>query len=127
MSSTIRRLALAALLGVSITAAGGSAAQAHVDLVSSSPAAGSVTGLLLRKVSVRFSGPIRSGTLKVFRVSNGKKVSIGNGGRDPQSVRKLLTRLRSGLAPGRMRVRWTVVSADGHREAGTFTFRMRRR
>lgn len=116
-------LAAAALaLGVVAPASG-----AHVELSSSSPAAGAVTGTGVRKVTVTFSGTIRSGTLKVFRISTGKKVSVGAGGRDPRSVRRLLTKLSTGLTAGKYRVRWTIVAADGHHQSGTYVFRMRRR
>jgi methionine-rich copper-binding protein CopC len=100
-------------------------ADAHVELVASSPRAGAVlrAPAKARAVTATFSGPIRSGTIVVENRS-GVVVSIGKGRVDPANVRRLRTTLKAGRKPGRFTVSFTVVSADGHRETGSWAFRL---
>jgi len=96
-------------------------ASAHEGIVAISPSGQAKVGL--RAVVVEFSGPVRSGTLKVFSAS-GTKVSKGSGGRDPRNVSRVRTALRAGAGPGlyTARVRW--VGADGHPQSERFQFRL---
>lgn len=112
----------AALVAATLTAALLAApASAHDEIVATSPAGTAKTSQ--KRVAVLFSGPIRSGTLKVFGPRGGK-VSIGSGGRDPRNVKRLLTTLRSGLAPGRYTARVSWTAADGHRQEASFGFQL---
>ena len=106
--------ALAALLLVP-------AASAHESIVSTQPSSQAKIGL--GSVSVTFSGPIRSATLKVFDAAGGK-ASKGSGARDPRNVSRARAALKPRLGPGRCtaRVRW--VGADGHRQSASFQFRL---
>ena len=108
--------ALAALLLVP-------SASAHEGIVATKPSGSARVGL--KAVVVTFSGPIRSGTLKVFNAT-GQKASKGTGGRDPRNVSRLRTGLKAGLAPGRYTARVTWVAADGHRQSDSFQFRLTR-
>lgn len=99
------------------------AASAHDEIVSTNPSGSAKK--TQKRVAVLFSGPIQSGTLKVFGPA-GNKVSKGTGGRDPRNVKRLVVALKSGLAVGKYtaRVRWT--AADGHHQEASFGFRLTR-
>lgn len=98
-------------------------ASAHVEIVATSPAKTAKTSL--KRVTVTLSGPILGGSLKVLG-PDGKQASRGKGGRDPHNVQRLRVSLKRNLRPGRYtaKARWT--AADGHREASTFHFRLKR-
>jgi methionine-rich copper-binding protein CopC len=116
-------LVAAALAAVAILPA---TAQAHVELVSSSPRAGATIAVpaKARAITATFGGQIRSGTI-VVRNASGVAVSVGTGGVDRTNVKRLKTMLKKGRKPGRFTVTYTVVSADGHREAGRWAFTLR--
>ena len=123
MHTRIRRSLLIGVLAAGVVAVFGTApASAHVTVVSKSPATSAKK--TVKTVRVTFSGPLRSGTLKVYRVSNNVKVSIGNGRRNPRNLRQLVVSLKSGLSPVRYVARWTLVGADGHAQHGSWRFRL---
>jgi copper resistance protein C len=101
-------------------------AQAHFDVKSTSPRTGATAATSLRAVKFTFTGPLRSGTLRVAG-PGGKVASVGDGGRDPRNIARLRVRLKDSLSGGRYKARWTAVSADGHWQTGSFRFRLRRR
>ena len=109
---------VALILGVTATAA-----LAHVKVSATSPSGTAKTSV--RSAKVAFTGPIRRGTLKVVG-PNGKKVSSGSGGRDPRSIRRLAVSLKGGLKAGRYKASWSMVASDGHRQSGSFRFRLKR-
>lgn len=115
------------LIAIALTALGlvPATALAHVEVSSTSPRAGQTARTALRAVSVTFSGPIRSGTLRVTGPGR-KVVSVGRGARDPRNLSRLLVGLASGLHAGSYTASWTAVAADGHRENGSFRFRLKR-
>ena len=76
-------------------------------------------------MTITFEGPIRRGTLRVYGPSD-QLVSIGKGGRDPRKISRLITELKSGKKAGRYRAKYTLVAADGHKQRGSFRFRLRR-
>lgn len=96
-------------------------ASAHDEIVATSPSSQGKT--TQKRVAVLFSGPIRSGTLKVFNAA-GAKVSKGKGGRDPRNVKRLVVSLKAGLTPGRYTARVAWVAADGHQQSDSFGFRL---
>src|SRR5262245_11649558 len=109
MGSRTARGVVAALAAAALAAALlAPAASAHDEIVATNPPIGGSAKTSQKRVAVLFSGPIRSGTLKVFGPAGGK-VSRGNGGRDPRNVSRLLVPLKAGLVPGRYtaKVRWT--------------------
>ena len=99
-------------------------ASAHVSVVKRSPGKGDTAPTSLDRVWVKFSGPLRSGTLKVFKASNGKKVSRGSGRVDPRNARRLICSLKGGKGPGGYIAKWTLVGADGHSQRGSWRFRL---
>lgn len=126
MRRSLRHTAAVVFAVVAIPATLGPAnASAHVQLVSSSPRSGSVVKRSLSVVRVTFTGPIRSGTLTVTGPGR-QKVSLGAGGRDPRSIKRLAVGLRSGLTVGTYTVRAGIIAADGHREKWTFSFRTKK-
>jgi methionine-rich copper-binding protein CopC len=95
-------------------------ASAHVSVVSKSPAA--TAKKTIKTARITFNQAIRSGTLKVYRVSNGVKYSIGNGARNPRNLKQIVCSLKSVKPAVRYVARWTVVGPDGHRQSGSWRF-----
>src|SRR5690349_14844975 len=99
MGSGRIRGAVAALAATALaTALLAPTASAHDEIVATNPSGTAKT--TQKRVAVLFSGPIRSGTLRVVGPAGGK-VSKGRGGRDPRNVSRLLVPLKAGLVPGR--------------------------
>lgn len=99
-------------------------ALAHVTVEKTSPKK-SATVKGPAAASVTFSGPIKKGTLKV--VGPGKRVvSVGTGARDPRNVTRVLVELRSSLKSGTYKATWKITAGDGHKESGSFTFKVKR-
>jgi copper resistance protein C len=119
------RRAVAALAALGSLAVGVAVADAHTEVASTSPSAGTTASTSVRSVTVTFTGQIRSGTLTVKR--GGTTVSKGRGGQDPRNVKRLRVALKSGLKSGTYTARWTATAADGHHQTGSFTFRLKRR
>jgi len=111
--------ALVALLSV-----GAAVALAHVAFVSSSPRNGAVLNSGPRSVSITFSGPIRSGSLKVVG-PRGIKESIGSGGRDPRNVDRLLVRMKSHLPAGKYTAYGSTIAQDTHHQSWKLSFRVK--
>ena len=106
-----------------VTALAAGAALAHTEVKSTSPSAGASAKRPLRTVTVTFTQPIQRGTLRVK--GPGKVVvSDGGGGRDPRNVARLKVRLQRGLGAGRYKAAWTIKAVDGHRQSGSFRFRL---
>lgn len=124
MASRAMRRAVVALAAAAL-AAGlvAPVASAHVQIVKTNPS-GSAK-ISQRSVSILFTGPIRSGTLKVFG-PDGSKVSKGSGGRDPRNVDRLLVGLEGGLEPGSYTAKAKWIAADGHHQGASFGFKLTR-
>lgn len=114
--------AVACAVAVSIPPA---AALAHSEVVSTSPKSSGSASTKITKVTVTFSGPMRSGTIRVTGPGGGV-VSIGRGGSDPRNVNRLTVSLKRGLKVGRYTATWTAKAADGHAQRGSFRFRLKR-
>lgn len=95
-------------------------ALAHAGLEGTYPANGASVSTSIKRVSVTFDEAVTTGTLSV-RTSGGTAV--------PVTVRhrgaKITGTLERRLGKGRYRVSWRVRSDDGHRESGSFSFRVR--
>lgn len=98
------------------------AALAHVSLEATSPGKGRTVSRA-RTVTVTFSGSFTTGRLTV--TGPGGTV-VGRGGPDPRRTSRLRAELASGLKAGSYKVAWRILDTDGHRQTGTFTFRIRR-
>jgi methionine-rich copper-binding protein CopC len=119
-----RALRAALLVAAVALATAAAPALAHVELVKTSPKAGSTVKRTAASASATFSGPILSGTLTVTG-PGGKRASVDSGARDPRSIKRVLVELRRGLKAGSYKATWKIVAGDGHRERGTFTFKLK--
>jgi methionine-rich copper-binding protein CopC len=99
-------------------------ASAHTEVKSSSPSKGSTASRSIRTVTVTFTQAIQSGMLRVSG-PGGATVSVGSGGRDPRKISRLRVGLKGSLKAGRYTARWTIKAVDGHRQSGSFRFRLR--
>lgn len=98
-------------------------AKAHTQVAKVKPSGSAKTSI--RTVVVTFTGVIRGGSIRVTG-PRGRVVSSGRGGRDPRDVTRLVVPLKRGLKAGRYKASWKIVAADGHRQSGSFSFRLRR-
>jgi methionine-rich copper-binding protein CopC len=125
MTTTARRCRLIAALGLGALAAGviGSpAATAHATVTKTSPRNGVVLKALPASIAITFNEAIIRATS--VRVVDARRADHTlRAGLDPRNAARLLVRTR-GSATGRVRVTWSIVSADGHRQTGTFAFRV---
>jgi len=124
MANRTMRRAVAALAATALAGAMlAPAAPAHVQIIKTNPSGSAKT--TQRSVSILFSGPIRSGTLKVFG-PDGSKASKGSGGRDPRNVDRLLVGLKSGLKAGTYTAKAKWIAADGHHQEENFSFKLKK-
>lgn len=119
------RLPLVLMLAAALTLSAAAIAVAHTKVRSTSPKSGKTARTSLARVTTTFSGPLRRGTLRVVGPHR-KVVSLGRGGRDPRNIKRLLVGLERGLKAGSYKASWTIVAADGHRQKGSFRFRLKR-
>ena len=96
----------------------------HATVTSTSPASGATAKTSIKQAAVTFSGPLRSGTLRV--VGPGGKVVSAGGGRDPRNVNRLLTSLKGSLKAGSYKASWAIIGIDAHRQKGSFRFKLTR-
>jgi methionine-rich copper-binding protein CopC len=113
-----------AVLASALALGGAAPASAHTEVKSTTPASGGTAKSTLARVTVTFTGAVRSGTLRV--VGPGGKVVSTGGGVDPRKPTRLLAGLKGSLKPGSYTARWTVVAADGHKQKGSFSFKLRK-
>ncbi len=94
----------------------------HVFPHHSDPKAGSTVTTAPAVVRIWFDGDLEPAFSKIaIEDANGKKVDKGDTQVDPADP-KLLHVGTSSLSPGKYRVAWDVVSRDGHRTNGDFSF-----
>jgi len=99
-------------------------ASAHVDLVSSVPAA-NAAGAAPSEISLRFSGRVepRFSGLDLVR-ADGSEVPVV-AAPPAQDGRTIGARVEAPLEPGVYKVQWRIVAADGHRMTGDYAFTVR--
>lgn len=124
MHRTLTQTTAVLIAALAVAGFGAASASAHVQLVSSSPRSGA-TVKAPSSATVTFSGPLRSGTLRVVG-PGGKVASKGTGGRDPRNIKRLFVALQRGLKAGRYRVAASIVAGDGHRESFSYAFRIKK-
>jgi LPXTG-motif cell wall-anchored protein len=115
-----RPRALAVALAVSAMLMGGAgAAEAHDELIGTSPAAGSSVAVVPARVTLTLSQPaLAVGTLVIVKGPDGP-VQTGKARLVDNTVTQ---RLRPGSPAGRYTVAWRTTSSDGHPVSGTFSF-----
>jgi methionine-rich copper-binding protein CopC len=114
-----------AALASALALGGAAIASAHTEVKSTSPTGGATARTTLTRVTVTFTGSLTSGTLRVAG-PGGKVASLSNGGRDPRNTSRLLVGLKGSLKPGSYTASWSVVAADGHRQKGSFRFKVKK-
>ena len=99
-------------------------ALAHAFPTQQSPGAGAELPKPPDKVSILFDGELEASffSLRVVDESN-HTVSKGTAHLAPKNNRMLETGLKA-LGPGKYHVFWSVVSRDGHRTKGDYSFRV---
>jgi copper resistance protein C len=123
MSSTRSIRSLAALGAVVVTGAAAVPALAHAPVIGTSPR-NNATVSNVRTVSVRFGEAVVTGLISVKR-ANGSTVPARASGLQPSNKARLRAVFARKLPAGRYTVRWRARADDGHREHGTFRFRVR--
>lgn len=107
-------------LGVGLAFAGAAPADAHAQLVSVTPAAGSTLASAPDEVRLTFDGPPYDYGLGVVVLGpTGNHLETGHVSVVGDEV---VQSLRAESASGTYQVQWRVVSADGHPASGTYTF-----
>ena len=114
-----------AALASALALGGAAIASAHTEVKSTSPAGGASAKTTLTRVTVTFTGSLASGKLRVAG-PGGKVASLSNGGRDPRNPSRLLVGLKGSLKPGSYTASWSVVAADGHKQKGSFRFKLKK-
>jgi copper transport protein len=118
------RLPIALSLAFAAAAMVAAVAVAHTDVKSRSPAKGGSASTSIGRVTVTFEQQVRRGGIRVVG-PGGRVVSSGSGGRDPRNVARVAVGLRGSLRAGRYRATYSIVAADGHRQRGSWRFRLR--
>jgi methionine-rich copper-binding protein CopC len=126
MTRSLRRswsIALLGMLALALFSAG--VVSAHADLKSSVPAANATLDKAPDKVVAVFTESLKEegNELKVTDAS-GAVVDMGDTTLDKSDAERttLVVSLKSGLGNGSYTVNWKNASADGHTEAGSFSF-----
>jgi len=112
---------LAALLVLMAIAVWPDAAMAHTRLVSSEPKANAVLDAAPARITLNFSAPPEEG-FSEMQWSQGSEEEW-----QALEVIQQAARLEAALpqlAPGRYKIRWSVLSRDGHRQRGVLEFRI---
>jgi methionine-rich copper-binding protein CopC len=118
------RVRITLLLALTATVLVAAVALAHTDVKSRSPSKGGSASTSIGSVSVTFDRQIRRGSLRVVG-PGGRVASSGSGGRDPRNVARVVVGLKGSLRAGRYRARYSIVAADGHKQRGSWRFRLR--
>jgi methionine-rich copper-binding protein CopC len=114
-AATILSLTIALLLGVR------SVGFAHATLLRAEPAAGSHLAASPSLVRLVFSEAMEPALAQLLLVgADGQTTKLASSG-DPHDVNAIIAPV-SALAGGAYRLRWRVVSADGHPVEGSYTF-----
>ncbi|GAA1796270.1 copper resistance CopC family protein [Agromyces lapidis] len=121
--ATRLRAALVAAAAITFAAAlaltGGTAAQAHDELLGSSPEPGQVFDTAPTEISLEFSNDIiEVGTAVVVVDHHGEEIEVG----DPVIAGATVTASLPTDLSGEYQARWRAVSSDGHPIEGTIDF-----
>ena len=118
-----RLLARAGLIAVTFvaTAAARALPRPHATLLSSEPAAGAALAVAPSRIRLLFSEPIEAAMSgATISDANGRKIALTVAA-DPRDVHALIAPVPA-LQGGSHTVQWHIVSADGHRVDGRFSF-----
>jgi methionine-rich copper-binding protein CopC len=119
----MRKLAVVIVLcGVSLFSQWPLSARGHAAATRAEPPAGATVKAPPTKIRIWFDSALKPG-LCIIRVQNSSGKQIDNGDcRVNPSDEKLLEVTLPSLSPGTYHVIWSVVSHDGHKTTGDYTF-----
>lgn len=96
----------------------------HAALKTSSPASGATVAALPAFVKITFSEPI--GSVSSVRLLDAKgKGHVVTAGLNPRNAAQVMAKTKAS-APGTYTAKWAIVSDDGHKITGTFTFKVKK-
>jgi copper resistance protein C len=100
------------------------AAFAHAELKTSSPAADATVQPVLSEVAVDFTEPVepKFSTIEV-QDSKGTRVDNADVKAKPGNSKRLAVSLKP-LQPGTYKVTWRVISTDTHKTSGSYSFKV---
>lgn len=96
----------------------------HAALTSSSPANGTTVKVLPAFVKITFSEPIGSVTSVRLLDAKGKD-HVVTAGLNPRNAAQVMAKTKAS-AVGTYTAKWAIVSDDGHKITGTFTFKVKK-
>ena len=116
-------LAVALIAGLGVTAA-----EAHPQLVTASPAQGAKLSAPPKEIRMSFSEKlILNFSGLELKDGKGKIVSTGKAALAPGDDKRLVVPVAARLAPGAYTVAWHAVSVDTHRVTGRYGFTVARK
>jgi MYXO-CTERM domain-containing protein len=117
----LRRAAAAAVAALALASLPGTAG-AHVELISSSPAAGANLQTAPSRVILAFDGELDPAGSS-FSVTDQRGQEVGTGSVDLEVAdRNVLEGEVTISEPGTYTVEWTILGIDGHEVSGSFSF-----
>lgn len=121
LRSSLARAAAVTVLGLLLAAAPWTAASAHSELRASVPAAGAQLRESPPRIELRFNEPVQLTALRVLDArGSALRIERETGLEARSDAAARLPR----LAPGRYRIVWAAISADGHPVSGTVRFEL---
>ncbi len=118
----IRCLALFPVL-LAVLLVGSVGAGAHAYLDHASPRVGAVVNSAPSEVRLFFTQALEP-RFTAAQVRSSAGAVVATGGVDPANTTQIVISVR-GLAPGRYKVNWKVLSVDTHRTEGSFNFEVK--
>ena len=120
----LNRTGAIAVVALAAAAAVVPQAFAHAGVKSTSPAKGATVKALPAFVTITFSEPI--GSVTSVRVLDAKgKDHVVTAGLNPRNAAQVMAKTKAS-APGTYTAKWAITADDGHKETGTFTFKVKK-
>lgn len=121
-----RPIVVPALVALALSLAWGHPANAHAFLAQASPRVGSKVATSPTEVRMWFSEALEPAFSNAsIMTAAGQDAAGAKAFVDPKDRRELVIPLSRPLPAGAYRVKWAVVSIDGHRTEGDFRFTVR--
>ena len=96
---------------------------AHAHLKDQLPAEGAAVEQVPESITLNFSEGIEINFTKVSIVGpKSQNIKTGKAALDPANDTKVIVPIEDKLATGKYDVNWSVVSVDGHKTKGTYSF-----
>ncbi len=96
---------------------------AHAHLKDQLPAEGAAVEQVPESITLNFSEGIEVNFTKVSIIGPGEQsIKTGKAALDPANDTKVIVPIEGKLTTGKYDVNWSVVSVDGHKTKGTYSF-----